>query len=122
MMRETPASAKSSSGGISKSYVNTSESKVHLREEGDPQGGQKMDYNIGCQKCKRDPFETRNPKCATHIVRHHDQDEREADGAMHWDVILPVLKGRFRNQLEKEFTDDDWLHCLFFFWKLQDEI
>ena len=32
---------------------------------------------------------------------------------MHWDVILPVLKGRFKNQLEKEFTDEDWLHCLF---------
>ena len=38
------------------------------------------------------------------MVRHHDQDERETDGAMHWDVTLPV---------EKEFTDEDWLHCLY---------
>ena len=47
----------------------------------------------------------------TNMVRHHDQDERETDGAMHWNVILPVLRARFRSQLEKEFTDEDWLHC-----------
>ena len=58
----------------------------------------------GCQKCKRDSFETRISKCVTKKVRHHDQNERETDGAMHRDVILPVLKGRFKNQLEKEFT------------------
>ena len=29
------------------------------------------------------------------------------------DVILPVLKGRFKNQLKKEFTEEDWLHCLY---------
>ena len=49
----------------------------------------------GCQKCKRSAFETRISKCVTNTVRHHDQDERETD-AMHWDVILPVLKGRFK--------------------------
>ena len=47
------------------------------------------------------------------MIRHHDQDERETDGAMHWNVILPVLKGRFRSQLEKECTDEDWLHCVY---------
>ena len=47
----------------------------------------------GCPKCKRDSFETRISKCVAQKVRHHDQDERETDGAMHWDVILPVLKG-----------------------------
>ena len=46
------------------------------------------------------------------MVRHHDQDERETDGARHWDGVLSVLKGNFRNQLEKEFTDEDWFHCL----------
>ena len=47
------------------------------------------------------------------MVRHHDQDERETDGAKHWDGALSVLKGEIRNQLEKEFTDEDWLHCLY---------
>ena len=67
----------------------------------------------GCPRCKGHSVETRISKCVTNIVRHHDQDEREADGAMHWNVILPVLKGRFQNQLVKEFTDEDWLHCLY---------
>ena len=26
-------------------------------------------------------------------------------------VCFSVLKGKFQNQLEKEFTDEDWLHC-----------
>ena len=47
------------------------------------------------------------------MVRHHDQDERETDGVRHWDGVLSVLKEKFRNQLEKEFTDEDWLHCLY---------
>ena len=67
----------------------------------------------GCPKCKRDVFETRISKCVTNMVRHHDQDERETDGARHWDGVLSALKGKFRNQLEKEFTDEDWLHCLY---------
>ena len=63
------------------------------------------------KKYKGHSFETRISKCVTNIVRHHDQDEREADGAIHWNIILPVLRGRFQNQLEKDFTDEDWLHC-----------
>ena len=47
------------------------------------------------------------------MVRHLDEDERETDGAMHWNVKLLVLKGRFRSQLEKECTDENWLHCLY---------
>ena len=47
------------------------------------------------------------------MVRHHDQDEREAVGARHWDGVIPRLKRRFRSQLEKELTDEDWLHCLY---------
>ena len=50
----------------------------------------------GCPKCKRDSFETRISKCVTNMVRRHDQDERETDGARHWDGVLSVLKGKFR--------------------------
>ena len=32
---------------------------------------------------------------------------------MHRSVILPVLRGRVQNELEKEFTDEDWLHCFY---------
>ena len=27
-------------------------------------------------------------------------------------MLFPAMRWRFRNQLEKEFTDEDWLHCL----------
>ena len=46
----------------------------------------------GYQKCKRDSLEIRISKCVMNMVRHHDQDEREADGARHWDGVVPVLK------------------------------
>ena len=67
----------------------------------------------GCPKRKRDLSETRISKCVTNMVRHHDQDEQETDGARHCHGVLSVLKGKFRNQLEKEFTDEDWLHCFY---------
>ena len=55
----------------------------------------------------------------THVVRHHDQDERETDAARHWDGVLSVLKGKIRNQLEKEFTEVAPLRLS---WKHQDNI
>ena len=113
-MREPPASSKSSSGG---SGGSSNPMSIHPRTKSTnmmkeiPKEDKIWTTNPGCQKCKRDSFETRISKCVTNIVRHHD--ERKTDGAMPWDVILPVLKGRFKNQLEKEFTDEDWLPCLY---------
>ena len=52
----------------------------------------------GCQKCRNNSIETRISKCVTNVVRHHDQHEREEDGAMHVNIILPVLKERFQMQ------------------------
>ena len=95
------------------SYVNTSESKVLLYKERDPQGGQNLDYNSWMPEIQKGFRWNSLSKCVTNVVRHHDQDVREADGAMHWDVKLPVSKGRFQNQLEKAFTDEDSLHCLY---------
>ena len=47
------------------------------------------------------------------MVRHHDQYEREEDGAMHVDIMLPVLKERFQIQRDKEFTNEDSLNCVY---------
>ena len=119
--RETVAStirvalaSKSSSGGSGGSSNPTS---IHLKakctytKKEIPKADRIWTLIPGCTKCKRDSFETRMSKCVTNMVRHHDQDEREADGARHWDGVLLVLKGRFRSQLEKEYTDEDsWKH------------
>ena len=115
-MRVTPASSKSSSGGSGGSSnpmsIHPRTKSIYTKKE-IPKEDRIWSTIPGCQKCKRDSFETLISKCVTNIVRHHDQDKRETDRAMHWNVILPVLKGKFRNQLEKEFTDEDWLHCLY---------
>ena len=105
-----PASSKSSSGGSGGSSNPTS---IHLKAKSIyvkkeiPKEDRIWTIIPVCPKCKRDIFEIRISKGVTNMVRHHDQDERETDGAMHWDVILPVSRGRFRNQLEKEVTDED---------------
>ena len=113
-IRVAPASSKSSSDGSGSSNPTSlhPETKfIYIKKE-IPKEDRIWTFIPGCQKCKRDSFETRTSKCVTNVVRHHDQNERETDGAMHWDVILPVLKGRFRSKLEKDFTDEDWLHYL----------
>ena len=114
-MRVNPASSKSTSrgGGSSNPVSKHPRTKsIYIKKE-----ITKLDRILttipGCQRCNRDSFETRISKCVTNIVRHHDQDERETDGAMHWNVILPVLKGRFRNQMDKEVTGEDWFRCFY---------
>ena len=103
------------------SYVNTSKSKVHLREETDHQGGQNLDSDSRMpENAQGIPLKLASPSVKK-MVRHHDPDERETEGARHSDGVLSVLGGKFRNQLEKEFTDDDWLHWLLS-WKHQDKV
>ena len=115
-IRAAPASSKSSSRGSGGSSNPTSthpkSKSIYIKKEISNEDRIWTAFPV-YQKCKRDSFETRISKCVTNMVRHHDQDEREADGAMHWDFILPILKGRFRSQLELEFTDEDWLHCFY---------
>ena len=114
-IRVVPASSKSSSGDSGDSGNPTS---IHLKAKSIyakkeiPKEERICTIILGGPKCKRDPFETRISMCVTNMVRHHDQEERETDGARHWDGVLPVLKGKFRNQLETEFSDEDLLHCL----------
>ena len=90
-IRVAPASSKSSSGSSGGSSNPTSihlETKsIYVKEE-IPMQDRISTIIPGCLKCKRDSFETRISKCVTSMVRHHDQDEREADGAMHWNVTL----------------------------------
>ena len=115
-MRVTPASSKSSSSGSGGSSnpmsIHPRTKSIYMKKE-IPKEDRIWTTIPGCQKCQRDSFETRICKCVTNMLRHHDQDERETDGSMHWNVIPPALKGRFKNQLEKEFTNEDWLQCLY---------
>ena len=107
------ASSESSSGGNSNpTSIQLKAKSIYVKKE-IPKEYRFWTIIPGCPKCKRDSFEIRISECVTEMVRFHDQDERETDGARHWDGVLSVLKGKFRNQMEKEFTDEDWLHCLY---------
>ena len=104
-IRVAPASSKSSSGGGSGGSSNPTSiqpkaNSISIKKE-IPKEDRIWTAFPECQKCKRNSFETPISKCVTNTVRRLDQDEREADEEMHWDVILPVLKGRFKKQLEK---------------------
>ena len=80
-----------------------------------------LDYDSWMPEMQRDSFETRISKCVTNMVRHHDQDERETDGARHWDGVLSVLKGKFRNQLEQRVRGRG-LALLLVSWKHQEKV
>ena len=108
-----PSSSKSSSGGSSNPKSTHLQPKyVYTKKE---IGKEDRIWSTipGCQTSERDSFDTRISKCDTNMVRHRDQDEREEDGAMHWDNILPFLTGRFRDKIYQEYTDKDWLQSLY---------
>ena len=75
------------------------------------QRGQNLHYNSWMPEMQKGFLRNLHLQLCHKHGSTRDPDERETGGAMHWDVILPVLKGRFRHQLGKEFTDEDWLHC-----------
>ena len=47
------------------------------------------------------------------LVRHCDQDERETDGAVHWNSPVPKLQGAFEKSGERRFSDTDWLQHIY---------
>ena len=45
----------------------------------------------------------------TRMVRHHDQDERQSDAALHWDTIWPVLLVAFAKHGARDLSEKHWL-------------
>ena len=43
------------------------------------------------------------------MVRHFDQDERQTDGAVHWDSLKSVLVKGFRRNGAENFPDSEWI-------------
>ena len=50
----------------------------------------------------------------TRTVRHHDQDERDHDGAVHWDTIYPVLQRNIEDKIGRRCTYKDWIEHIHF--------
>ena len=47
------------------------------------------------------------------LVRHRDQDERENDGAVLWDTMIPKLLKTFGDRGAREFSHQEWLHYVY---------
>ena len=47
------------------------------------------------------------------LVRHYDQDERETDGAVHWNSMGPKLRKAFHKAGGRKFSDSDCLQYIY---------
>ena len=46
------------------------------------------------------------------ILRHCDQEERDSDGAMHWDLIRSSLLEEFGSRVGQNYYHQDWLQAI----------
>ena len=58
-------------------------------------------------------FEAEVSKLVMRQVRHHDQDERETAGAVHWNFMGPKLWKAFQKGRGQKFSDSDWLQYIY---------
>ena len=97
------------------SHVNTSENKVELQKRKNPSRRQNEDYNSWMTDVQKTFL--RDSHLQGGLLRHHDRRDSEEARATSWDVILPVLRKeectKSPNLLEREFTCEDWSHCLY---------
>ena len=58
---------------------------------------------------KGDDLSAAISKLVMRLVRHGDQDERDNDGAVHWDTMFPKLLKAFGHMGAREFSHKGWL-------------
>ena len=46
-------------------------------------------------------------------LERRDQDERETDGAVNWDSMVPQLLKAFQKSGERKFSDTHWLQHIY---------
>ena len=59
---------------------------------------------------KGDSLQAEISKLVMGLVRHCVQDERETDGADHWNSMVPQLRNAFQKSGGRTFSITDWLH------------
>ena len=58
---------------------------------------------------KGDSLQTEISKLVMRLVLHCDPDERETDGAVHWNAMSPRLWKAFQKSRGRIFSDTDWM-------------
>ena len=51
-------------------------------------------------------------KLVMRVVCRYDQDERETDGAVHWNSMGPKLRKAFQKAGGRKFSGSDWLQYI----------
>ena len=68
---------------------------VYYSKEVIPVGERKWNDIPACMSFKGDPLQAEISKLVMRLVRLYDQDERETDGAVHWNSMCPKLRKPF---------------------------
>ena len=76
-------------------------------------GERKWNDIPACQDFRGHTFEAEVSKLVMRLVRHYDQDERETDGAVHWNSMGPKLRKAFEKAGGHKFSDNDWLQKIY---------
>ena len=63
---------------------------------------------------ERNSLSSNISKMVTRMLRHHDQDERDHDGAVHWDTKNPVPQRNFEDKIGRRCTYKDWIEHIHF--------
>ena len=82
---------------------------VYYSKEAFLVGERKWNDVPACRSFNGDSFSAEVSKFVMKLVRHHDQDERETDGAVHWNSMGPKLRKAFQKAGGQQFSDSDWL-------------
>ena len=82
--------------GNSCSAVNSSTDPVHFLKEEIPVGERKSNDIPACRSFNGESLSAEISKLVMRLVRRYDQDEREVDGAGHWNSMGPTLRNAFQ--------------------------
>ena len=69
----------------------------------------KCNGTSACQQFRGYTFETEVSKLVMRLARHYDQDEKDTDGAVHWNSMGPKLRKAFQKAGGHKFSDTGWL-------------
>ena len=98
--------------------THTTQSKIppnplYYSKETIPVGERKWNYIPACKSFEGDSLSAEISKLVMRLVRHHDQDERETDGAVHWNSMVPMLRNAFQKHGGRELSDTDGLQHIY---------
>ena len=74
-----------------------------------PTNERKWKIILACPSFKGRSLSAAISKLVTRLVRHYDQEERETDGAVQWDMINPKLLRAFGHKGARKFSEENGL-------------